>query len=170
MEKRMQNDPMIPGVHANLEWELERIVDCVRSLEDRGAARRPSAPDANSVAGIAAHALGAAREHVLGWALGGQTEPDADAFEDGVSLETLEDRYRRLTRDLELAFARLAADDLSRMVPTPGRGPQPVRDVLWWAVLHAAEHAGEAELTRDLVLVDVSTSPDADPIQASREA
>lgn len=152
----MDQDPMLEAAHANLLWELERIIACVRDAGPERARAHPPAPGANSLTGIAAHAMGAAREHVLGWCLGRTVDPHGDAFDDGLSLEDIEARHRALVANLGGAFGMLRGEDLSRPVATPGRGPQPVRDVLWWSVLHAAEHAGAAELTRDLVLAAAS--------------
>jgi hypothetical protein len=111
----------------------------------------PDASDANTLAGIATHTLGAAREHVLGWALGRRLTDDVDRFDDDATIPTIRDLAEAVLADMSVAFDELATMSLETLVATPGRGEQPIRSVLAWAMLHPAEHVGAAELTSGLL-------------------
>jgi hypothetical protein len=136
----------------NLSWELARIVASVAETPEELIHQRLDAPGTNSLAGIASHALGAAQEHVLGWVLNRALAEDVAGFDDHASAAALRERHDAVTAELGRAFAEISRSGLERLVPTPGRGQQSVRAVLAWAILHAAEHAGAAELTRDLLV------------------
>jgi len=112
---------------------------------------RPHAPEANTLAGIATHTLGAAREHVLGWALGRPLADDIDRFDDDATIQAILDLAEAVRDDMAAAFDELSLMPLETLVVTPGRGKQPIRSVLAWAMLHAAEHVGVAELTSGLL-------------------
>lgn len=147
----------------NLLWELERAMDCASELPEAQIHERPSAEDANTLAGIASHVLGAAQEHVLGWALGRSLDARIDAFDDDVSADDLRMRWQTVEQDLRRAFDEIAALGLERLVPTPGRGQQTIRAVLHWAMLHAAEHVGAAELSRGLIMTRHGSSSPPTP-------
>jgi hypothetical protein len=137
--------------HETLMWELERVVGCVTDAREDVIALSPEAPDANSLAGIATHTLGAAREHILGWALKRKQADDVDRFDDQASAASIRDLFEVVLTELDDAFDELKSIPLETSVATPGRGEQPIRAVLMWAVVHAAEHVGAAELTRGLL-------------------
>jgi hypothetical protein len=59
----------------------------------------------------------------------------------------LGDVIERLTNVLD----GLDPAELERERPTPG-GSSTGREVLLWAVMHASQHHGVAQLTRDLIL------------------
>ena len=142
----------LAGYRENLIWELERVVECAIDAQEDVMGLRPDATDANSLAGIASHALGAAQEHVLGWVLRRTLDPDVDRFDDSATAMELRARSEAVVAELQLAFEEIAQLSLEQKVSTPGRGEQSIRAVLMWAMLHAAEHAGAAELTRDVIL------------------
>ena len=138
--------------HENLLWELGRIVACAADVGDELLRARPAASGANSLAGIASQALGAAELHVRGWALGHSIEEDATEFTEATTVLELQARLAAVTARLRQAFDDLSGVDLDQPRETPGRGLQPIDAILLWAVLHAAEHVGTAELTRDVLL------------------
>jgi hypothetical protein len=148
----------LDNYRGNLLWELERIVACAADVGDELLGARPAASNANSLAGIASHALGAADLHVRGWALGYSIEDDATEFVEAATVAELQTRFTAVTERLRQAFDDLSGVDLEQSRETAGRGPQPVDAILLWAVLHAAEHAGTAELTRDLLLAPHSVT------------
>src|SRR5690606_4982012 len=63
---------------------------------------------------------------------------------------TLLVRWRDLQSRIETALARLPPSALDGQVQHPRRGPITGRQVLLVVARHAAEHLGQAELTRDL--------------------
>jgi hypothetical protein len=144
----MTTEAIRDDVLRNVLWELGRIVGAAEAVGDQLIRIRPDAADANSLAGIASHALGAAEVHVREWALGERLPEDHDAFAEDVTVAQLRARLTAVSERLERAFAQV---DLDGSGLTP-RGPQPIPAILLWCVLHAGEHAGAAELTRDLLL------------------
>jgi hypothetical protein len=66
------------------------------------------------------------------------------------SLAALQERWQKLREQLQAAMLGLSAGDLARTVNHPRRGPLTGREVLLLVARHAAEHLGQAELTRDL--------------------
>lgn len=140
----------LKSLEEHLLWELGRIVACLDDLPEELLHTRPRAAEANSLLGIASHALGAAEEHVFAWILGRSTRPDVDAFDETPSVTQIRERHAQLTERLKEAFTDLGRRDLEELRPA-ARGPEPIRAILVWATVHAAEHAGAAELTRDLL-------------------
>jgi hypothetical protein len=56
-----------------------------------------------------------------------------------------------VTRRITATLDGIDPGELERERPTPG-GSSSGREVLLWAVMHASQHHGVAQLTRDLVL------------------
>ncbi len=133
---------------------LARIVRCLEGLDEEELHWRP-APAANSLLAIAAHALANAEENVLG-VLGRQTirrERRADFDDAGVTAQMIGERWARLEQHLTEVLGQLPPHTLTSEVYHPRRGVLSGFDVLIIALRHAAEHMGQAELTRDLLLV-----------------
>jgi DinB family protein len=101
---------------------------------------------------LATHTLGAAEDHVVKQLAGQQIDRvrareftvsgGGDAVREGLEVVT-----KRITAVLD----GLDPAELERERPTPG-GPTTGREVLLWAVMHASQHDGVAQLTRDLVV------------------
>jgi uncharacterized damage-inducible protein DinB len=99
---------------------------------------------------LAAHTVGAAGRHILQHVSGGPAgrarEEDfvAPGDADGVRA-----RWKELRPRIVDALERLDPSRLDQKLPPPQQD-RTARDMLVHAVAHAAEHAGQAELTRDL--------------------
>lgn len=132
---------------------LDRLVAIVDDLGPDDLAWHPPAPGANSLYALAMHTLGNAEENLLG-TLGGQpiTRDRAGEFADfaatGVAVAT---RWEALRPRLAALLANLPNDALDAAYPHPRRGTISGRDILIVVARHAAEHLGQAELTRDLL-------------------
>lgn len=131
------------------------IDDLVRSLEGLTAEQlnwRPAAADTNSLYAIASHVLGNAEENVLQTVCGLPVARSraAELAARGDTWEPLRDRWRELRARIEGALAALPAGELDRERPHPRRGMLTGREVLLVVARHAAEHWGEAQLTRSL--------------------
>jgi DinB superfamily len=132
---------------------LERIIACTEGLTDEELNWRPSAPGANSLGAIALHALANAEENILGTLCGEAVARDRDSEFTGadVSPAAIQARAEEVQTRIREALARLTPEDLQRECQHPRRGPLSGREVLLIAARHAAEHVGQAELTRDLL-------------------
>ena len=136
---------------AFISRSLERIVATLDGLDADALTWRPAAEDANSLTAIAAHALANAEENVLGTLCGEEIPRErAGEFAAGATADELSERWAALHERLSAAMGRVRAVDLSAERVHPRRGPLTGREVLIVAARHAAEHQGEAELTRHL--------------------
>jgi hypothetical protein len=131
---------------------LDRLLSVAHSLDWEGLQWRPPAPQANSVAVLVRHTLGNAEENLL-MVLCGQPfarQRDAEFADRSMTVDELASQWHDLRPRLEVALADLAAEEMTRLRAHPRRGSVSGRDVLIVVARHAAEHLGQAELTRDL--------------------
>jgi hypothetical protein len=149
---RRTPDREVTKFRDDLLWLLRHTCEALDGLSEQELNWRPAAKDANSLLVLATHTLGAAEAHILELLAGLQIDR-VRAREFAVTggneqiRAKLEDVARRITETLD----RLDPSELDRERPTPG-GRSTGREVLLWAVLHASQHHGVAQLTRDLVL------------------
>jgi hypothetical protein len=145
-------DREITKFRDDLLWLLRHTVETLDGLTDEELNWRPPAKDANSLLVLATHTLGAAEAHVLellaGRQIGRVRSREFAVTGDARPVRArLDDVIDRLTATLD----GLDPVELDRERPTPG-GSSTGREVLLWAVMHASQHHGVAQLTRDLIL------------------
>jgi hypothetical protein len=143
----------IASFHRFITSSLDRLVTLVGELDEAGLNWRPPAPNANSLFALATHTLGNAEENILQTLCGrpGRRRREDEFAARGDSAAVAE-RWRALRADLTAAMAALTPTDLDRERAHPRRGALTGREVLLVVARHAAEHLGQAELTRDLLL------------------
>ncbi len=130
--------------------EVDRVIGATEGLASEQLAWTPVANSANSLLILAAHTVGASERHILvniaGRKPGGTREEE---FAASVDIAGVRQRWADVKRGIV---------DVLNNLP-PGRldddlvGPESTRSVqamIVHAIAHAAEHAGQAELTRDL--------------------
>ena len=131
--------------------EVDRIIGATDGLSAAKLAWTPAAKEANSLLVLAAHTVGAAERHILvniaGRKPGGTRDEEFAAKADIAGVRARWDAVKRGIVDVldNLPPGRLD-DDLVGPVST-----RSVHSMIVHAIAHAAEHAGQAELTRDLV-------------------
>ena len=132
---------------------LERIVARTEGLSDEELNWGPSAPGANSLGAIALHTLANAEENILGTLFGQAVVRDREGefATAGLSSATVQARAEAVQTRIREALVRLTSEDLERECQHPRRGTLSGREVLLIAARHAAEHVGQAELTRDFL-------------------
>ena len=135
-------------ISGTLDRFMEVVVDCsVTELN-----WRPPAPEANSIYVLAVHTLANARQNVLGKVCGQDVTRNRDeefvqvATEENVSILW----WPQLRADMEQALAGVEQSRLNVVIEDPDRGSVFGREFLLIVARHAAEHVGQAELTRDL--------------------
>ena len=141
---------------------LERLLDTLDGLDEGQLNWRPPAPNANSLYALATHTMGNVEENLLGVLAGQPVERDRDGeFQaSGTTTDLLRERWATLRARIPEALANLPPGALDRQdYPHPRRGIISGREALLIVARHAAEHAGQAELTRDLLLARYSGSP-----------
>ena len=144
----------IQAVWAYIARSVDRIVGCLDEVDSAGLNWRPPAPGANSLATLATHILGNLNEVVLGVVGGALVNRDRDA-EFAVTVDSAESIRRQwltLRHQIDVALAALPPNALELTYQHPRRGALTGLDVLVVVARHAAEHMGQAELTRDLYL------------------
>ncbi len=130
--------------------ELDRIVKVVDGLDEDAVNWKPGAPGANTLLVLVTHTLGAAEEHILRRLCGETIERSRAAeFEARGDATHIRERAEEVKRRITAALEQVEVARLDEERDTPV-GKRPMRDWLIHAVAHAAEHAGQAELTRDL--------------------
>lgn len=134
---------------------LDRLVACLDGLSAEDLNWRPPAPGANSLAALAIHTLGNAEENILETLYGQMVGRDREGEFQAqiVSAEVVTARWQALRGRLEQALANLPAGALDVAYQHPRRGDVTGRAILIVVARHAAEHLGQAELTRDLLRV-----------------
>ncbi|MCA1665867.1 MAG: DUF1572 domain-containing protein [Thermomicrobia bacterium] len=132
---------------------IERIFACLDGLDAEGLNWRPPAPETNSLYVLAFHTMGSAEAAIIGELGGEQVERDRDAefTISGDSTAPLYARWRTLEPRLRATLNRLTAADMERTVHHRRFGAMSGRAYLILSTQHPAEHAGHAELTRDLL-------------------
>ena len=146
---------------AQLFWpyirhSIEGIIGTLSDLEEAGVPLdwRPPAAGANSVYVLAAHALGATEHRLLDLLCGIEVDRDREAEFAATdrSARVIEDEWRALSARIVPALEELTEADLAALRRHPHRGEISGLQMLIVVARHMAEHAGQAELTRDLAL------------------
>ena len=152
---------MAPSETARTLWlyiarSIEQIIGALSDLEDAGVPLdwRPPAPETNSVYALAVHALGTTEHRLLDVLCGIDVdrEREAEFAATGGSATAIQDEWRALSARIDGALEQLTEADLATVRQHPVRGEMTGVDVLIVVARHMAEHAGQAELTRDLAL------------------
>jgi hypothetical protein len=142
-----------------ISGSLARIVGCLDGLSESEIDWRPAAAGANSLRDLAVHSIANAEENVIGVAGGAPiSRTRADEFSSGMAVDAIRARLAYLLSRIGSGLDAFSADDLEAARDHPRRGQLPCREVLLIAARHAAEHMGQAELTRDLVLATRESS------------
>ncbi len=130
---------------------IDRLVALLGECEPEVRTWTPPAPNANAILGLAVHTLSNAEENILGVVLGAEVTRDRGAeFAANGDARAIARLWDELRRRMEHGLAGLDSGHMGRTVRHPRRGEIAVREVLLVAARHAAEHLGQAELTRDL--------------------
>lgn len=132
---------------------IDRLVAVAEGLDDDELDWLPPAPETSSVYALAMHTMGNAEENLLG-TLGGQPitrDRDGEFADFATAQVTVAARWDALRPRLAASLAALPPGALDADYPHPRRGSISGRDILIVVARHAAEHLGQAELTRDLL-------------------
>lgn len=132
---------------------IERLVELAGGLSADELEWRPAAPAANSLGVLAMHTLGNLEENVIQTLCGEPVhrQRNAEFHLERVTATDVQTRWSSLSESVELRLSALTSSDLDRRYFHPRRGELTGREVLIVVARHAAEHLGQAELTRDLL-------------------
>ena len=135
-----------------IEQRLDALVTLLAGRSTAELNWRPPAPEANSIYVLATHTLANARQGLLVVMCGRADDRDRDAEfrATGDSTKPIEQRWEELRSEFRSCLAALTPDRLDETITHPRQGEMTGREVLLLVATHAAEHLGQAELTRDL--------------------
>ena len=130
---------------------VDELVACLEGLDGDSLNWSPL-DDANSLYVLATHTMGNVRHNLLNVLCGLPLTRDRDAefVARGASAAEIEGRWNELKARVSEAIEKLPPDDLDRERDDPQRGIITGRELLLFVARHAAEHYGQAQLTRDL--------------------
>lgn len=135
-----------------IESSLDRLVAVGGTMPSEGLAWTPPAPATNPVSVLVRHTMGNAEGNLLGvlcgWAI--QRDRDGEFAVHPATGAGLGAEWVALRGRLRDGLAVLPTDVLTQRLTHPRRGPITGQEVLIVVARHAAEHLGQAELTRDL--------------------
>jgi hypothetical protein len=131
--------------------EVGRVIGATDGLSPSQLAWTPAAKEANSLLVLAAHTVGAAERHILvhiaGRKPGGTRDEEFAARADVAGVRA---RWEGVQRGIVEVLDDLPPGRLDEDIVGPV-STSSVHAMLVHAIAHAAEHAGQAELTRDLI-------------------
>jgi len=143
--------PALAEMRDRLFEEVERVLSAAEGLDTTQLSWTPSTKGANSLLVLAAHTVGAAERHVVRSVGGGEVSGTRDEeFVVRGDLAPIRARWDAVRQKIVETIDNMPPGRLDDAVPKPSR-LRTIHGVLVHAIAHAAEHAGQAELTRDLI-------------------
>lgn len=144
-------DQQIANFLGALSDSLDELLSCLDGLDERELDWRPL-PGANSLYIIGLHTLSNAERNVMSHFLGEPYTYDraAELASSAVGQRLLRERWTALRARMEAGLAGATSADLVAPRQHQRMGTVIGQAVLVQVVRHAAEHVGEARLTRQL--------------------
>jgi uncharacterized damage-inducible protein DinB len=135
-----------------IKSSIDRILLCLNELDETDMNWRPL-DSANSLYVLATHTIGNTEENILGILCRQHIKRHREnEFKvRGNSIGPIQQRWQEVQERITSQLKQLSPDDLEKEYEHPRRGRITGRDVLVVVARHAAEHMGQAELTRDLL-------------------
>lgn len=132
---------------------LDRLVQCLEGLSGEQLNWQPPAPNTNSLFALTTHTIGNVEENILYtlYDLASQRDREQEFQAKGQTADALAAHWQEVRGRLQNAFLGLSPEDLEREHMHPRRGSITGLEILIVVARHAAEHLGQAELTRDLL-------------------
>jgi hypothetical protein len=145
----------IESFRLRFAFEFDRLLRTLDGLNEEAVNWKPAAPSANSLVVLVTHALASAEDHVVNRAAGKPVVRSRDAeFAAKGDASDLPARAVEVTRRITEALSELDGRLGEERESSLGKWPRTwtVRDTLVNSIAHTAEHAGHAQLTRDLYI------------------
>ena len=143
----------IESFRLRFEYEFDRLLETIADLDEKTVNWKPPVPGANSLLVLVTHALASAEDNVVRRGAGKTVVRNRDAeFAATGGTSHLIARAKEVRGRIADALASLEGRLDEERESTFGKWPArwTVRDSLVHAISHTAEHAGHAQLTRDL--------------------
>ena len=146
--------PDIQTYFERISWAVETILAAGEGMDSEMLNQPPVPEEANSIYVLATHIMGNLRQGIL--SLFGDAEDnrnrDSEFVATGKSIDDLNAAWADLKPQIEATMAKLTHETLEQRYVHPRRGPMTGWAVLLNTAMHAAEHAGHAELTRQVLM------------------
>jgi hypothetical protein len=131
--------------------EVDRVISATDGLTAEQLAWTPPAKGANSLLVLAAHSVGTAERRILGDIAGRKPTGTRDEeFAAKADIAAIRARWDSVKRGVVDVLDNLPPGRLDEDLPGP-ISTRSVHSMVVHVIAHAAEHAGQAELTRDLI-------------------
>jgi hypothetical protein len=145
--------PEVASFWHAIQETVDRLLATLDGLSPEQISWRPAAPEANPLSILAIHTMGNVEENILETLCGQPVnrQRDREFLESGATAAAIQERWQPLQARIEAALAPLTTDALTRSYQHSRRPKESGYDVLILVARHAGEHAGQAELTRDLL-------------------
>jgi len=151
----------IESFRLRFEFEFDRLLRTLEGLDEEAINWKPAAPSANSLVVLVTHALASAEDHVLRRGAGKPVVRSRYAeFATKGDGSNLQARAAEVKKRIAEALAGLDGRLGEERESSIGTWPRTwtVRDTLVYSIAHTAEHAGHAELTRDLYIAGTGST------------
>ncbi len=148
----MSNSSEVDLYWHKIRNSVDELVACLEGLDSDALNWKPL-DDANSLYVLATHTMGNVRHNFLNILCGRDITRDRDSefAAMGKSAAEVEAGWNALQGRISEAIQELPPGDLDRIRDDPQRGKITGRELMIIVARHAAEHFGQAQLTRDLV-------------------
>jgi hypothetical protein len=131
--------------------EVERVIGATDGLSAEQLAWTPAAKGANSLIVLVSHTIGSTERRILGDIAGRVPARTRDQeFADAGDITGMRARWDAVKRGIVEVLDGLPPGRLDDDLPGPV-STRSVNAMIVHVIAHAAEHAGQAELTRDLL-------------------
>ena len=146
-------DPETATFWRYIARSVDHLVEILDGLGEAELNWRPPAPETNSLFVLATHTIANTEENILATLCGKplRRERAAEFEAYATTSQPLRERWAHLRQQVEGALADLPPGALNAMRQHPRRGSLTAREILIVVARHAAEHLGQAQLTRDLM-------------------
>lgn len=153
------DESKIPNKEIESFWtfiksSVSSMVSCLDGLCEEDLNWRPPTENANSLHVIPTHMMGNMEEIILGILCGqriGNRQRESEFRVTGNSSEPVKQRWKELQEKIAFNLAQLPPDAMDQEYIHPRRGKITGHEILIIVATHAAEHNGQAKLTRDLL-------------------
>ena len=152
MERELFHSQEIWTFWEAISARLDDFVRLATSIDQEGLHWQPPSEATNSIAVLVVHTLGNVEENLLEVFLHRSVgrNRDAEFIEGDFTAAELQEKWDALRTRLEHALQSAPVDELEIVRTHSRRGTMTGRGVLLSAAMHASQHFGQAELTRDL--------------------
>jgi len=131
------------------------IFECLEGLNEDDLNWRPL-DNANSLYVLTTHTMGNIEENILGVLCEEKIirQRDEEFKAKGNSIEPIQQRWHDIQERISSNLPNLSTVELNQQYEHPHRGRITGHDILIVVARHAAEHMGQAQLTRDLLFTN----------------